>query len=109
MSAADLTAAAELVRYSISTARYVLDHQSRNPRLDRIRRAVSSNGEDGLTRTAISALFSRNVDKPTLDELLAQLTADGTYERFEVRTGGRPAEAYRRKGTTKRRKNQPPR
>jgi hypothetical protein len=105
MTAADLVAAAHLVRYSVSTAQYVLDHQSRNPRLDRIRRAVSSAGSDGLTRTAISALFSRNVDKAKLDQLLAELVAAGVYERFEVRTGGRPAEAYRR--TTKEERTDP--
>ena len=76
----DLTAAAALVRYSIASARYVLDRQARDPRLDRIRRAVDAAGDAGLSRSAVSGLFSRNLTKEVLDELLAELTADGDYE-----------------------------
>ena len=44
MSKPDLAAAAALVRYSIASARYVLDRQARDPRLDRIRRALDEAG-----------------------------------------------------------------
>lgn len=92
----DLTAAAALVRYAVASARFVLDTQSRNPRLDRIRRAVDGAGDEGLTRSAVSALFSRNITKNELDELLTELVGDGTrYAVTEVRTGGRPAVRYR--------------
>ena len=96
ISLADLTAAAALIRYSIASARYVLDRQARDPRLDRIRRAIDAAGEAGLSRSAVSGLFSRNLTKEVLDELLAQLTADGAYEEARQPTRGRPAETYRR-------------
>ncbi len=94
MSLADLTAAAALIRYSIASARYVLDRQARDPRLDRIRRAIDAAGEAGLSRSAVSGLFSRNLTKEVLDELLAQLTAVGAYEEARQPTRGRPAETY---------------
>lgn len=90
----DLAAAGCLIRYAIATARYVLDRQARDPRLDRIRRAVGGS-VDGLSRTEISGLFSRNLPKPALDLLLDELVSTDRYERIEVRTGGRPAVRYR--------------
>lgn len=92
----DLHAAAELVRYAIASARYLLDRQLRDPRLDRIRRAVIADPQ-GLTRTDVSALFSRNLPKANLDALLAELVSDGKFEAVEVRTGGRPAMRYRQR------------
>lgn len=97
VSKADLAAAAAVVRYSISTARYVLDGRMRDTRTDRIRRAIDAAGATGLTRTQISDLFSRNVKKKELDEMLADLVRAGDYERVSTPTGGRPAEGYRRK------------
>jgi len=91
-----LAAAAALVRYSIASAIYVLDKQLRDPRLDRIRRAIDAAGTGGIARTDISALFSRNVTRAQLDELLASLTGTGQYETITVPTGGRPALRYRR-------------
>jgi hypothetical protein len=96
ISKPDLAAAAAVIRYSIASAKYVLDRQVRDPRLDRIRRAVDAAGNTGLTRTEISALFSRNLTKEVLGELLAQLVEDGEYEESRTATGGRPAETYRR-------------
>jgi hypothetical protein len=95
---ADLAAAAALIRYSIASARYVLDRQARDPRLDRIRRAVDEAGQAGLSRSAISALFSRNLSKAVLEELLAALTDDDEYEESQTATRGRPAQIYRRRG-----------
>jgi hypothetical protein len=92
----EIIAAGALVRYAIASARYVLDRQARDPRLDRIRRAIDVAGDAGLTRSAISGLFSRNLTKEVLDELLALLTADGAYEECRIATRGRPAETYRR-------------
>jgi hypothetical protein len=91
-----LKAAGALVKYSIASAKYVLDRQIRDPRLDRIRRNIDAAGQDGLTRSAISGLFSRNLAKTVLDELLDGLVDTGEYERFDRATGGRPAEAYRK-------------
>lgn len=97
----DLLAATALVRYSIDTARYVLDGRRRDPRQDRIVRALDGAGEDGLTLTKISALFSRNLPKRVLGEMLDDLVSTGQYELVKVPTGGRPAEVYRRTKKTK--------
>jgi hypothetical protein len=95
ISTEDLAAAGGLVRYSIASARYVLDRQARDPRLDRIRRAVIAK-PDGLTRSAVSGLFSRNLSGDVLDELLDKLIEGPEFEVLQVRTGGRPATCYRR-------------
>ena len=93
---ADLAAAAALVRYSIASAKFVLDRQARNPRLDRIRRAIDAAGAEGLSRSAVSALFSRNLPRPALEELLAELISGDEYEESRTATRGRPALTYRR-------------
>jgi hypothetical protein len=95
VNAGDLAAAGALVRYSVASARYVLGPR-RDPRYDRIVRAVDGAAARGLTRTQISALFSRHLDKKLLDELLAALLDTGEYENVPMPTGGRPKEVYRR-------------
>lgn len=90
----DLLAAAALVRYSVQSAKYVLDKQSHDPRLDRIRRAVIAAGDDGMSNTEVSALFSRNLPKKVLTELLDQLIDSEGFKAAEVSTGGRPATRY---------------
>ena len=92
----DLTAAAAQIRYSVASARYVLDGVHRDPRKDRLTRAVDAAGPAGLTRSEISALFSRNLTAGALDKLLDWLIASGEYEVIRTPTGGRPAETYRR-------------
>jgi hypothetical protein len=92
----DLAAAGALVRYSLASARYVLGSLHRDPRMDRLTRAVTEAGQAGLTRTQISALFGRNLPSAALDELLAELVASGGYEVIETPTGGRAATVYRR-------------
>jgi hypothetical protein len=103
----DLTAAAALVRYSIASAVFVLDKQMRDPKIDRIRRALDQAAGTGLTRSEISGLFSRNLPKQTLDELLAGLTASGQYETVTTPTGGRPSVRYRRTTQDEQRRNKP--
>lgn len=87
----DLRAAVALVRYSIGSAKFVLDGTKRNPRLDRIARALDGAGESGLSRKEISALFSRNLNAEVLNALLNELSANGQYVKYERQTGGRPA------------------
>ncbi|WP_188316508.1 hypothetical protein [Solihabitans fulvus] len=97
VDATDLAAAAALVRYAIGSAKYVLDRTIRNPKMDRLRRALDGAGADGLSREDISALFSRNLTKKVLDELLADLLDTGGYEEFtRPAQRGRPARRYRR-------------
>ncbi|WP_181448915.1 DUF3987 domain-containing protein [Nonomuraea aridisoli] len=105
ITTADLGAAAALVRYSIASAVFVLDKQMRDPKIDRIRRALDQAADTGLTRSEISALFSRNVPKQTLDELLTSLTATGQYESVTTPTGGRPSVRYRRTSPDEERRN----
>jgi hypothetical protein len=93
----DVGPALATVRYSIESARYVLGRTSQNRRLDKIRRAVGAVGAEGLTRSDISAQFSRNVGKAELDALIAELLAGDDFEEFSRRTGGRPAVAYRQR------------
>lgn len=93
----DLQAAAGLVRYSIGTAKYVLDRTSRNPRVDTLRRALEGAGQAGLSRAEVSGLFGRNLPKQVLDELLHEVMAFGEYVEFR-HSGerGRPSTRYRR-------------
>lgn len=93
---ADLVAAAAVVRYAIDTARYVLDGRRRDPRQDRLVRALDAAGDRGMTKTQISALFSRKLSAEVLGELLTELTQSGNYELTKIPTGGRPTEVYRR-------------
>jgi Protein of unknown function (DUF3987) len=96
VTADDLHAAAALVRYAIDSARYVLGATSRDPRIDRIRRALDEADIDGLTRTDVSKLFSRHLTAGVLDELLAQVLTDDHYRVEETATGGRPVRRYYR-------------
>jgi hypothetical protein len=91
----DLTAAGAQVRYCAASAHYVLDGLHRDPRMDRLTRELAAAGEAGLTRTAISGLFSRKLSSTLLDELLAELTASGGYEVVQEQTGGRAVTVYR--------------
>lgn len=97
----DLLAATALVRYSIDTARYVLDGRRRDPRQDRLVRALDGAGDIGLSKAQISALFSRKLSSTLLGELLDHLVGTGEYELMKVPTAGRPAEMYRRANKAK--------
>ena len=91
----DIRAGAAAVRYAIGSARYVLGRTSRNPDLDKIRRAIGTAGPDGIFASEVSALFSRNKSAARLEALLNELTASDGFEKFFRPTHGRPAEAYR--------------
>jgi hypothetical protein len=92
----DLAAAGALVRYSITSARYVLGTQGRDPRRDQLTRAITAAGQAGMTRTQVSGLFSRKLAAEVITALLAELVDSGDYEEIQAETGGRPATAYRR-------------
>jgi hypothetical protein len=93
----DMLAAAAQVRYAIGSAKYVLDWAVRNPKTERLRRAVDGAGASGMGRREISALFSRNLNKAVLDALLDELVTSGGYEAFvDAGSRGRPAQKYRR-------------
>ncbi len=92
----DLIAAAAQIRYSVASARFVLNGVRRDPREDRLVRAIDAAGQAGLTRTAISGLFSRKLAASVLDDLLSRLIASDGYEVIRTETGGRPVETYRK-------------
>lgn len=91
-----LEAAAALCRYSRSTAEFVLSSTRRDPRVDRIRRAIYESA-DGVTRSQIRDMFGRNLKADVLGGLLAEVVVgDGSIEVVEDhRTGGRPSTSYR--------------
>jgi len=93
ISKADLAAAAALARYSVATAKYVLSPRQ-DAKFDRLMRALLASGERGMTRTEISKLFSRNLKRSELEELLFEVTRDGRFEVQKLPTGGRPVEKY---------------
>lgn len=91
----DLYAAAAMIRYAIASAEYVMDRSIRDPRLDRLQRAIDTAGTAGLTRAQVSALFSRKLNKEQLDGLIEGLLTSGQYEAVPVSTEGRTATVYR--------------
>lgn len=93
--AGDLDAAAHLIRYSIASARYVLDASVRDPQLDKLRRAVDEAGQAGLDRTQARIIFSGKLTQSEMDELIARLTADGSYTAESIPTGGKPKTVLR--------------
>lgn len=97
---AHFEAAAALVRYSMASARHVLQGVTGDPRLDLLRTSVQNAGDQGMTRTEISALFSRNLTSTQLDDLLTRLLEDAGIEEIERATAGRSATVYRWTGPT---------
>jgi hypothetical protein len=98
--AGDLAAAAHLIRYSIASARYVLDPAPRDVNLDKLRWAVDESGMAGLDREAARKIYSGHLTKSDLDDLIVRLTAGGSYVAETHKTGGRPRTVLRvaRKG-----------
>jgi hypothetical protein len=93
---ADLESAACLVRYSIASARYALDPGKRDPRLDRLRRAVDEAYPAGLSGEQVRDIFNRHLTKAELLRLVKRLCEEDEYEKSKVPTGGRPREELRR-------------
>lgn len=88
--ASHLQSAAELVRYSIASAAYVLDTSPRDRRLDKLCRAVTEAGKAGLSRDDAMKLFARKLSAAQLNDLAEQLCQGGDYEQLSIATGGRP-------------------
>ncbi len=92
----DLVAAAATVRYALASAEYVMDRSVRDPRVDRLRRALDGAGRRGLSQSEVSALFSRKLDKDTLAGLVRALLETNSYERYDLATSGRSASMVRK-------------
>ena len=72
-----LRAAAALWDYSEKTVAFIWGASLGNPKLDTLLTHVAAAGEAGLTRTQITALFSHNLTKDTLDTLVTALVDRG--------------------------------
>ncbi|MEU7742002.1 hypothetical protein [Nonomuraea sp. NPDC049158] len=93
-----LQAAEAMWSYAEDSAWYVFGGGSGNPDLDRLRAFVDAGGDEGVSRTDISAFcFGRNRKKAELDDLTSALLEIDDYEECLIPTAGRPAKRLRRK------------
>lgn len=87
-----LRAAAALWDYCEASVAYVWGGTLGSSRLDALYDALVTAGEQGLTRTEVSAVFSNNVNKGDLDALVLELVQRGLARKMTVPTAGRPRE-----------------
>jgi len=95
-----LRAALALWEYSDRSAEYIFSDKLGDPDADAILSELRSN-PDGLTRTAIRDLFSRNLSADRIERALTSLLASHLAKFETVQTGGRPSELWTATGTTK--------
>jgi hypothetical protein len=98
-----LTAAVAVWEYCAASVEYVFGDALGDPVADAILVALRGAGSDGLTRTDISNLFSRNASAAQVARALGELSRHGLAEmrKREPSGGGRPAETWalsRRRG-----------
>ena len=96
-----LKAAYALVNYARATAAHVLGTGTGDARLDKLTVALDAAGAQGLTRTDISALFSRQLSKAQLDDLLGKAEALPGVTRTQRRGNGRPTDVWTLQGGEK--------
>ncbi|MGA7312646.1 MAG: hypothetical protein WBX22_01625 [Silvibacterium sp.] len=89
-----LLAALAVWNYCLASACYIFGNATGDPVADRIREALTAAGDDGLSRTEISALFGRNASAERITNALNQLLALGIVEREAVKGNGRPSEVW---------------
>ena len=94
---AHLQAALALWDYSAQSAAWALQNTSGNPLAEQIHHALKSN-PDGLTRTQLRDLFSRNRTGNDVEQALQALTRTNRAHPERVSTGGRPAELWHATG-----------
>ena len=85
-----LRAAAALWEYSEASVAYIWGATLGEEGLDRLYAAVKAAGKDGLDRTQVSGLFSKNRSRTELDGLVARLVELGLAITASQPTGGRP-------------------
>lgn len=85
-----LRAAAALWEYSEASVAYIWGATLGEEGLDRLYAGVKAAGEDGLDRTQVSGLFSKNRSRSELDSLVARLIDLGLAVVSFQPTGGRP-------------------
>jgi hypothetical protein len=85
-----LRAAAALWEYSEASVAFIWGATLGEEGLDRLYAAVKAAGKDGLDRTQVSGLFSKNRSRTELDGLVARLVELGLAITASQPTGGRP-------------------
>lgn len=96
MKEVHLRAAAALWDYAEASVAHIWGATLGDADLDRLYVAVKGAGEDGLTRTQISELFSKNKRRAELETLVTQLVDLGLVTNTsQPSTGGRPSQIVR--------------
>lgn len=85
-----LRAASALWEYCEATVAHVWGATLGSEHLDRLYAAATKAGTIGLSRTDINGLFSNNLDKREVDDLVARLVGMGLARAESQTTGGRP-------------------
>jgi hypothetical protein len=90
LEVAHLRAATALWEYCEATVAHVWGTTLGSANLDRLFTALTSAGTNGLSRTEVSELFSKNLEKPDLDDLVGRLIGMGLARTASQPTRGRP-------------------
>jgi DNA-binding transcriptional ArsR family regulator len=88
-----LVAALDVWNYSTQSANYIFNDTLDDPTATEILSALKDR-PDGLSRTEIQALFSRNKSSNDIQSALNKLRESGLVESERVPTGGRPSERW---------------
>ncbi|MDP7627073.1 MAG: hypothetical protein QF530_04055 [SAR202 cluster bacterium] len=88
-----LKAALAVWEYSEASSEFIFGKSSGSAHGEKLLGALKET-PSGMSRTAISALFNRNVSSDVLDSSLALLQRQGVVEKQVIQTEGRPAEVW---------------
>jgi hypothetical protein len=89
-----LRAALAVWDYAFASARYIFGGAVGDAVADRVREALESVGDEGLSRTGLSELFKRNVTSARIGQALAHLASLGLAEVGRIETDGRSIEMW---------------
>ena len=89
-----LLAAAAVWDYASASARAVWGAPEQESDVSRLAKLVQSAGEEGVTRSQASKLFSGHRSTGEIDALFGVLVTEGKARKTSRPTGGRPADVY---------------
>ncbi len=96
IDAEHLRAALCVWSYCAKSARYIFGDATGDPTVDKVRSALRSAGESGMTRGEINErVFQRNAPSTEIDRCLSKLSEMGLAQCGKEQTGGRPAERWK--------------
>ena len=87
--------------YAFASAKFIFGDATGDPIADRIREALIAAGDNGMTRTEISALLTRHTPSERIGQALAMLAELGMAEQTFTGTDGRPIERWTAKQAKK--------